>query len=174
MSTRWADSRSRKHRDASYYTSGESGLRDPAAQLEPDNTCAQRAQHVRESLQELGPCYSSLALYLSSRIDLLPAEYCRELALTSLVVQPLSAQVVRRLFTEELGSFLDRSFDYIDYTPVDCTLITQSHQAKLRTGRLVTITVLRPEYYVLQSETGGTGFLSLDIVDEVFGGLPLE
>src|SRR5437016_5898848 len=42
----------------------------------------QRAKRLRLRLQESGPAYSCFALYLASRLDALPAEYCREFALT--------------------------------------------------------------------------------------------
>jgi predicted unusual protein kinase regulating ubiquinone biosynthesis (AarF/ABC1/UbiB family) len=102
------------------------------------------------------------------------AEYCHELAQSPLAVQPLAPSVVRQIFREELGSHLGRSLDCIDYAPVDCTLIAQSHRAKLTTGRPVTVEVLRPEYYVVQSDIRWAGFLNKDVVGEVLSGLSLE
>src|SRR6266567_7030375 len=41
-------------------------------------TPEERARNIRTYLQQLGSWYPCFALYLSSRIDLLPAAYCQE------------------------------------------------------------------------------------------------
>src|SRR5262249_16318083 len=68
----------------------------------------QHAKQVRLRMQELGPAHSSFALYLASRLDVLPAEYCRELALTPDSCQALSPDHVHETISQELGAGLDR------------------------------------------------------------------
>src|SRR5258708_19107241 len=63
----------------------------------------QKARTLRLRLQELGPIHSCFALYLSSRVDVLPAEYCRELALTPDTAPPLAPLEVQRVLEHEIG-----------------------------------------------------------------------
>jgi len=173
MSFRWKHSRPRRSRSNSHSRRAD-GHWDYRGRPNLGNTEEQRARKLREQLQQFEPPYSCLALYLSSRLDLLPAEYCRELAMTGIVAQPLSPTAVQRLFANELGNFLDKSFECIDYSPVDCTLTTQSHHARLRTGRLVTLVVVRPEYYALENNLEWTEFLNPKVLDKVVGEFGLE
>src|SRR5579885_3572630 len=64
----------------------------------------QQARQLRLLLQDLGPEHSCFAIYLSSRIDALPAEYCRELALTPDTGPVIAADEVHKILTGELGS----------------------------------------------------------------------
>src|SRR5215471_1456636 len=120
----------------------------------PTASPEQRAINVRSLLQQLGPHYSSFALYLSSRPDLLPAEYCREFALTSDSSSPLAERTVEQILRTRLGADLDLYFLEFNPTPLRSTLICQSHLATLRTGAPVTVLLLRPEYYSLQTGRG--------------------
>src|SRR5258708_22474327 len=66
-------------------------------------TPEQRARSIRAYLQQLGSWYPYFALYLSSRIDLLPAAYCQEFALVPDSAAPLSALAVKQILVEENG-----------------------------------------------------------------------
>lgn len=112
----------------------------------------QQARRLRLLLQELGPVYSCFALYLSSRIDALPAEFCRELALTPDTGATLAADEIHKILTAELGSSLDSVFTGFDYAPFESNLISQSHRALLRTGAPVTVVALRPCYDALRGQ----------------------
>lgn len=135
----------------------------------------QQARRFRFLLQELGPAHSCFAIYLSSRIDLLPAEYCRELAHTPLSAQPLPAQEVHRIVVQELGRNLEDIFAEFDEIPFESTLIAQSHHARLATGASVSVMVLRPQYYPiqheLQHERGGCGLLQTELINQHCGNL---
>jgi predicted unusual protein kinase regulating ubiquinone biosynthesis (AarF/ABC1/UbiB family) len=116
----------------------------PAHRLEP-------ARDLRLSLQGLGTIYSCFALYLSSRIDLLPAEYCRELAMTPDAAPPLAAEQIRHIVAQELGGEQERIFAEFDSVPFKSSLVVQYHRATLKTGAQVMIAILRPDYYPLQT-----------------------
>ncbi len=168
MLPRWAHSRSARHSRKSH------GAGDAPCGAGDSVSFEDQARRLRESLQQMGPQFSCFALYLSSRIDLLPAEYCRELALTSQITLPSAPSTVHRLLTEELGEKVERSFDSIDYDPVQSTLITQSHRARLRTGGLVTVDLLRPEFHVLQSRSAFAQFLDSTAINRLCGELAIE
>jgi ubiquinone biosynthesis protein len=120
----------------------------------------ERALRLRLRLQEMGPEQSCFALYLSSRVDLLPAEYCRELALTPDLAPPLPPEEVRRLLERELGSQPERAFAEFDYTPEQSSLIAQRHRGRLLTGARVTVNLLRPCFSALR-ESGADSLNTL-------------
>ena len=125
-----------------------------------------QARRVRFLLQELGLEHSCFSIYLSSRIDLLPAEYCRELAHTPLSAPPLPPDEVRRIVLQELGHNLELAFAEFDHQPFESTLIGQSHRAKLATGAPVIVALLRPQYYQAQREDGACEFLQTELINE--------
>ena len=171
----WTHSRSARHSGKSHVAGdGERRAGDTLFGSRNIASPEHRARKLRESLQHMGPQFSCFALYLSSRIDLLPAEYCRELALTPHSSPPLPPSAVQKLLLQELGDSLDRSFDAIDYAPLESTLITQSHGARLRTGEPVTVTLLRPEYHALQNRNDPARFLDRNSLKRVCGELATE
>lgn len=129
----------------------------------------QNAMRVRARLQELGPQYSCLALYLSSRIDLLPAEYCREFALTPDVASPLPQAQVESILQQELGKHFENIFSEFDYIPLESTLVSQSHRGRLSTGMSVTVVVLRPLFYPIQS--GQESVMAAGEIEDLCGDL---
>lgn len=133
-----------------------------------------RARQLRMALEDLGPRYACFALYLSSRIDLLPAEYCRELALAADTAVPLPPSEIFRLLTDELGSAFPQEFQDFDYHPLSSTLVRQSHSARLMTGNSVTVTFLRPEYHVLQGDQAPKAFLDQEIIDQLCGEIKIQ
>jgi len=142
-----------------HHRTGKAGIRSHAATVGaaaiPGKHLAleQHARRVRRRLQELGPAHSCFALYLASRLDLLPAEYCREFALTPDSSQALSPAHVQEILALELGAQLDRAFAEFDFIPFQSTLISQSHFARLRNGDVVAIMLLHPFWYELQNRS---------------------
>lgn len=106
-----------------------------------------QARAIQALMQAPGTWERSFALYLSSRIDLLPAEYCRELAQATDTAQLLPLEFIERVLTQELSVRLDQVFAEINHAQAFCTLVSQSVAAKLRNGAPVYVVVLRPEHY---------------------------
>jgi predicted unusual protein kinase regulating ubiquinone biosynthesis (AarF/ABC1/UbiB family) len=117
-------------------------------------TPEQRARNIRAYLQQLGSWYPYFALYLSSRIDLLPATYCQEFALVPDSAAPLSAVAVKQLLVDEYGSDVGSVFLEFDSVPLKSGLIVQTHMAKLSSGAPAVVVLLRPEYYEFQTGHG--------------------
>ena len=115
----------------------------------------EQASALRKLLQGSGPLYSCFALYLSSRIDLLSAEYCRELALTPDAAPALSAEIVDRIMREQPGSMHYQLFREFESAPARSGLIAQTHRAILLNGEAVSVTVLRPEFTALRRDQPG-------------------
>src|SRR5947209_5478007 len=135
----WPHHRSRKPR-----RSGRAGERPSAAGTARPVPPEIQARKIRLLLQELGPAHCCFGLYLATRIDVLPAEFCREFAITPDSAPALSPEEVHAIAARELGSQRLAAFAEFDHAPFETTLISQSHRARLRTGALVTVVVLRP------------------------------
>jgi len=103
-----------------------------------------KAQAFRERLVELGPAYIKLGQVLSTRPDLLPPEYIRELETLQDNVDPLPYSEVEACIEEELGGRISKLFATFDETPLGTASLGQVHAAELRDGRPVVVKVQRP------------------------------
>ena len=103
-----------------------------------------RARHLREALEELGPTFSKLGQVLSTRPDLLPAEYIEELESLQDHVPPMAEQEVVSVMEHELGVPWEDVFGSIDPTPLAAGTIGQVHRATLVSGERVVVKVQRP------------------------------
>ena len=130
----------------------------------------EQARQIRELFQQLGLGYSCLALYLSSRIDLLPAEFCREFALTPDVSPAIPRDEVQRTLEEELGPSLNRTLAEFNPAPISSTLLTHSYAARLASGVPVIMTFLRPECSALGRGPEPPPSFNKAIVRECFSG----
>ena len=65
-------------------------------------------EELRTTLEDLGPTYVKIGQIMSSRVDLLPESYCKELEKLRQNVKPLDAEVVRAVIEEETGKTGDR------------------------------------------------------------------
>lgn len=117
-----------------------------AAPRDNADSVEEHAIKLRTRLENRGPVHSSFALYLSSRIDFLPAEYCRELALTGNTFPPLSPSQVELVMTGQLGATFRSLFKGVAPVPITSGPIVQTHLAELVNGEAVKVFVLRPEY----------------------------
>jgi ubiquinone biosynthesis protein len=104
----------------------------------------QQAKQLRAALEELGPTFSKLGQILSTRPDLLPAEYIEELAMLQDNVPPLAEQDVVMISERELGVPWEDVFESVDPTPLAAGTIGQIHRATLSNGDRVVIKVQRP------------------------------
>jgi ubiquinone biosynthesis protein len=95
----------------------------------------------RAGLEELGTTFVKLGQLLSSRPDLLPDVYIRELEHLVDSVAPFPFEEARRIIDADIG--LD-AFARLDEEPLACASIAQIHAGLLRTGREVVVKVRRP------------------------------
>ena len=104
----------RKYRTSTDSASHRNAAMFAAAQSSRDISLEQHAANLRDLLQESGPLARSFALYLSSRIDFLPAEYCRALASVPDSAPSLSLSDIEKVMVEELGPSFHRAFQEFD------------------------------------------------------------
>ena len=103
-----------------------------------------RAQRVRMAIEELGPTYIKLGQVLSTRPDLVPAQFIEELAKLQDNVPPFGFSEVSRIIEAEFGVPLKKLFEYFDENSFASASIGQVHRARLADGETVAVKVQRP------------------------------
>lgn len=121
----------------------ELGLRD-LFRRRPAHPLHERPERVRLALEELGPTFVKAGQYLSTRSDLLPEEYLRELAKLQDDVPPFPAEEARRIVAEELGAPAESRFRRFSGRPLAAASIAQVHEAETADGEPVVVKVERP------------------------------
>jgi ubiquinone biosynthesis protein len=103
-----------------------------------------KAKAFRERLVELGPAYIKLGQVLSTRPDLLPVPYIKELEHLQDDVPPMDFEQVEKTIEEELGARIGKLFESFEEKPLGSASLGQVHAALLRDGRSVVVKVQRP------------------------------
>lgn len=99
---------------------------------------------LKKILVELGPFYVKLGQLLSTRPDLLPANYIDALTALQAQVPPVAWTDIEIVITEQLAKPIEQVFKYINPQPIAAGSIGQIHRATLLSGEEVAIKVLRP------------------------------
>ncbi|KAM3096832.1 ABC1 kinase family protein [Phormidesmis sp. 146-12] len=99
---------------------------------------------LRNILVDLGPVYVKLGQLLSTRPDLLPAEYIEALSTLQAEVPPVDWSEVEVVIRKQLRAPLEETFAAINYQPVAAGSIAQTHRATLKDGQEVALKVQRP------------------------------
>lgn len=102
-----------------------------------------RAARLRAALSELGPVFCAFGLYLATRIDLLRAADCLELAAVPDRAPPAPPAAVGELFRRELGCAPEEAFQVFEEEPFESGLFQQSHRAQTPDGARVVFKIIR-------------------------------
>jgi len=103
-----------------------------------------RAAAFRKRLVELGPAYIKLGQVLSTRPDLLPTSYIRELERLQDDVDQIPLDAVEEIIEVELQGRISKLFATFEREPIGTASLGQVHAAELRDGRPVVVKVQRP------------------------------
>lgn len=101
-------------------------------------------QRIRLAAQELGPTFIKLGQMLSTRPDLIPAEYVSELEQLLDRVAPENYDDIRNAIKQQLGAFPEEVFERFDTTPLAAASIAQVHRARTKDGCEVVVKIRRP------------------------------
>jgi ubiquinone biosynthesis protein len=99
---------------------------------------------LRRVLEEAGGVYIKLGQIAATRVDLLPAEVCEQLAGLQHDVAPETREDVAAVLEAELGAAVDEIFAEFEWEPLAAASIGQTHVARLRSGESVVVKVQRP------------------------------
>lgn len=99
---------------------------------------------VRRALEDAGGMFVKLGQALSTRADLVPAEFIAELARLQDQVSPAPRPAVEQTLNEALGRPLTEVFSDFDWRPIAAASIGQAYRAELQSGEAVIVKVQRP------------------------------
>jgi len=111
--------------------------RDPSEKLT-------RAQRIRTAIEELGPTYIKFGQMLSTRPDILPSEYVKELELLQDKVPACPFPDILAIIESELKAPCEKIFRHFDQIPLASASIGQVYKAELSDGSPVAVKVQRP------------------------------
>jgi ubiquinone biosynthesis protein len=109
-------------------------------------------ERVRLTIAELGPTFIKLGQILSTRGDLVPANYRAELIKLQDAAPPVPEDQIRAELLEELGRPIEDAFKSFDFTPLASASIGQAHAATLLDGTEVVVKLRRPGALALVTE----------------------
>ncbi len=99
---------------------------------------------MRTTLEDLGPTYVKIGQIMSSRPDLLPESYCKELEKLRQTVKPLAPEIVRAIIEDETGKKIEDIYSEFRDEPLGSASIGQVHYCVLKDGTKVVTKVQRP------------------------------
>ncbi len=102
-------------------------------------------ERIRLALEDLGPTFIKFGQILSTRPDLLPADFIEEFSKLQDQIQPFDFAKVQDLVEQELGKEINCLFKDFDKNPIAAASLSQVHKATLFTGEIVAIKIQRPK-----------------------------
>ncbi|WP_426937096.1 ABC1 kinase family protein [Brevibacterium sp. LE-L] len=103
------------------------------------------ARALKESLAEAGVTFVKLGQMLSTRRDILPPVFVRELETLQTQVTPEPWSVIEPAIEERLGRPIGEVIAHINPTPLAAASVAQVHEATLLDGTEVIVKVQRPK-----------------------------
>ncbi|MEO0141952.1 MAG: AarF/ABC1/UbiB kinase family protein [candidate division WOR-3 bacterium] len=99
-------------------------------------------ERLRLVLEELGPTFIKIGQFASTRSDILPEEFTRELSKLQDEVKPGAFGEIKRIIEKEVGP-IDSIFDEFNEEPIGSASIAQVYKARYK-GNQVIVKVRRP------------------------------
>ena len=132
-------------------------------------------EELRTTLEDLGPTYVKIGQIMSSRVDLLPEAYCKELEKLRQNVKPFPAELARAVIEDETGKKIDEIYQEFRDKPLGAASMGQVHYAVLKDGTPVVTKIQRPliadmmheDYKLLKKLAGLVNIVSDDEEDQM-------
>lgn len=103
-----------------------------------------RAARLRRAMEQLGPVLVKLGQFLSTRADLVPAEWAEEFKLLQNQCPTVPFDDIRKRLEQEFPDGIKKTFRSIDPKPFAAASIAQVHRAVLISGKHILVKVVRP------------------------------
>ncbi|URZ02741.1 ABC1 kinase family protein [Clostridium felsineum] len=101
-------------------------------------------ENLRKAFEDLGSTFIKIGQILSTRPDILPPDYIRELSKLQDDAPNDSFENMEKVFIEEFRKPLKDSFSYFNQKPLATASIAQVHEATLKDGRSVIVKIQKP------------------------------
>jgi predicted unusual protein kinase regulating ubiquinone biosynthesis (AarF/ABC1/UbiB family) len=103
-----------------------------------------QAQWISRRLLKLGPTFIKIGQAVSTRADLLPLAYVKELSKLQDSVPPFPHDEAMRIVVRELGKTIDELYAEIGSWPIAAASLGQVYRARLHSGETVAVKIQRP------------------------------
>ena len=103
-----------------------------------------KPERMRMAIEELGTSFVKLGQILSTRADLLPPDYIKELSKLQSSLKPLPVEVMKKVISDDLGRSTEQVFSQFDPNPIGVASIGQVYACTLTDGPEVVVKVQKP------------------------------